>query len=172
MAIICTRLDKSDPENDDVGYGRPPKKHRWKEGQSGNPSGKRKKPDSTIPPADDLASLVATELLTPTKVLKGGKAQDLSKFEILAANLVAQLISAKTSRETIGLIKICEQLGVFAKVGSLIQQNMLNTSGPWTPDLEARFWRLNKKYSRSAVETSLTAIELQTGAEVYPVPTP
>jgi hypothetical protein len=29
-------------DDDDVGYGRPPKEHRWKPGQSGNPKGWRK----------------------------------------------------------------------------------------------------------------------------------
>jgi hypothetical protein len=33
--------DDDGPE-EDVGYGRPPKKHRWQKGQSGNPAGKKK----------------------------------------------------------------------------------------------------------------------------------
>ena len=39
--------DSSDDDDDSVGYGRPPKHTRWKRGQSGNPSGKRKR-DETI----------------------------------------------------------------------------------------------------------------------------
>jgi Family of unknown function (DUF5681) len=36
-------MSSSDSDDDHVGYGRPPKEHRFKKGQSGNPSGRRKK---------------------------------------------------------------------------------------------------------------------------------
>jgi Family of unknown function (DUF5681) len=32
----------NEPDNEEVGYGRPPKAHQFKPGQSGNPSGRRK----------------------------------------------------------------------------------------------------------------------------------
>src|SRR5438094_9837788 len=35
-------------DNDDVGYGKPPKQHQWKPGQSGNPRGRPRKPEPLI----------------------------------------------------------------------------------------------------------------------------
>jgi hypothetical protein len=34
-------------DDDEVGFGKPPKKHQWKPGQSGNPKGRPRKPIST-----------------------------------------------------------------------------------------------------------------------------
>ena len=41
----------------DVGYGKPPKQHQWKKGQSGNPSGKRKREERL----KDMFSRIAAE---------------------------------------------------------------------------------------------------------------
>lgn len=49
------RGSETHADDESVGYKRPPKKHQWKKGQSGNPSGARKTP--TIPPGNALALL-------------------------------------------------------------------------------------------------------------------
>ncbi len=42
------RTKKPSSNSYDVGYGRPPQKFRFKRGQSGNPSGKRRKASRPI----------------------------------------------------------------------------------------------------------------------------
>lgn len=49
--------------NDKVGYGKPPKKHRFKKGQSGNPRGRPKKikSDSSNPTEAEILEKLANE---------------------------------------------------------------------------------------------------------------
>lgn len=46
-------------KNDEVGYCRPPTKHRWKKGQSGNPKGRPRKAPPSIDDAEILRRLDA-----------------------------------------------------------------------------------------------------------------
>lgn len=64
------------PDDEKVGYGRPPKRTRWKKGQSGNPKRKYSpKDDSTVTMIDRL-------LLAPVEVSSNGVKQ---KIPALAA---------------------------------------------------------------------------------------
>jgi hypothetical protein len=60
----------------DVGYGRPPKSTRWGPGQSGNPSGSRKRRKNT---ADILDEILDEKFFTSN----GGRRQKMSAREIL-----------------------------------------------------------------------------------------
>lgn len=59
----------SAPSDHPIGYGRPPKAHQWKKGQSGNPTGRRPKaPESTLVLIDGLlAALVPIRFNGETK---------------------------------------------------------------------------------------------------------
>lgn len=48
-------------DDDKVGYGRPPKRHRFKKGQSGNPKGRRRKPTSV---KEGLQALMSERIRT------------------------------------------------------------------------------------------------------------
>ena len=69
-------------ENDDgVGYKRPPKKHRFKPGQSGNPAGRGKG-------AKGLKSILKKELSGRVRITENGKTRSISKMELLIKRLV------------------------------------------------------------------------------------
>lgn len=57
------------PEDDETGYGKPPKSKRFKKGQSGNPSGKRKQ--ATPPPGNRLQNIGHEVVDEMTEILHG-----------------------------------------------------------------------------------------------------
>jgi hypothetical protein len=68
-----------------VGYARPPESARWRKGQSGNPSGKRKKPANF---ADDLMA----ELAEFIQLTESGKVRRITKQRALIKALTAAAI--------------------------------------------------------------------------------
>ncbi len=64
------------------GYARPPEHSRWRKGQSGNPSGRRRKPANF---ADDLLS----ELAELVQVSEGGRTRRISKQRALIKAVIA-----------------------------------------------------------------------------------
>lgn len=65
----------------DVGYGKPPKASRFKPGQSGNPSGRRKRPKSVRDQLDDI-------LKRKVEVTKNGLIKRVSMQELMLTTLV------------------------------------------------------------------------------------
>jgi hypothetical protein len=74
-----TAADDDEP----VGYGRPPKKHQFKPGQSGNPKGRKKK-------SRGMKTLLRQELTETVRITEDGKQRSISKMELLIKRLVEQ----------------------------------------------------------------------------------
>ena len=70
-----------DEDDDGVGYKRPPKKHRFKPGQSGNPGGRTKG-------AKGLKTILKKELSGRVRITENGKTRTISKMELLIKRLV------------------------------------------------------------------------------------
>jgi hypothetical protein len=70
-----------------VGPGRPPKEHRFKPGQSGNPKGAKRKPPSLLP---DLKRLFEQALSETVTLKQGDRARTLTMAEAGIKQLVAQ----------------------------------------------------------------------------------
>jgi hypothetical protein len=85
-----------------VGYARPPESARWRKGQSGNPSGKRKKPANF---ADDLMA----ELGEVIQVTEGGKVRRITKQRALIKALTAGGIKGNPRAAAL-LISWCARL--------------------------------------------------------------
>ena len=99
--------DKKKPTGDyEVGYGKPPKQHRFPKGISGNVSGrpKSKKAGST-----DVSGL----LNEPVKVRAGGKVRKIEAFEALLRKLAKRAVD-KDLGAILKFVKICEEYGGIA----------------------------------------------------------
>ena len=65
----------------EIGYGKPPVESRFKEGQSGNPTGR---PKGKL----NLATVLAQALSAKVVVKEGGRRQKISKFAVSITQLV------------------------------------------------------------------------------------
>lgn len=72
----------TEDEDEKVGYRKPPKKSRFKPGQSGNPRGRRKR-------IENIGLAVLTELSQPITVRENGQEHVLTKRDAIAKTIVA-----------------------------------------------------------------------------------
>jgi hypothetical protein len=72
-----------------IGYGSPPDYTKWKKGQSGNPSGRKKG-------QRNLATDIADELAATIHLKEGGRAVTLTKQRAMVKALVAKSIRGDT----------------------------------------------------------------------------
>jgi hypothetical protein len=105
------------PESSDseytVGPGRPPKEHRFKPGQSGNPKGAKRKPVSMAP---DL-KLALERALTKKITLKQGEKERLVTMAAAGIEqLVAQYVKGDRHARR-DLIALADKLGVELMAG-------------------------------------------------------
>ena len=99
--------DKKKPTGDyEVGYGKPPKEHRFPKGRSGNVSGRPKSKKSGL---TDISGL----LNEPVKVKAGGKVREMGPFEAGLRKLAKRAVD-KDLRAILKFVKICEEYGVIA----------------------------------------------------------
>jgi len=99
--------DKKKPSGDNaVGYGKPPKEHRFPKGRSGNVSGRPKSKKSGL---TDISGL----LNEPVKVKAGGKVREMGPFEAGLRKRAKRAVD-KDLRAILKFVKICEESGAFA----------------------------------------------------------
>lgn len=69
-------------EDDQVGYGKPPRKHQFKKGQSGNPKGRPRKAKATLaPPTDAFSETFLEGMERPIPIRIGGSTTTISTRE-------------------------------------------------------------------------------------------
>lgn len=75
---------------EDVGYRRPPVKHRFKKGQSGNPAGRKPKNPLTQARLSKrkMLSIIHEELTRLHPVNSGGKQTQMETFRIVVRNML------------------------------------------------------------------------------------
>ena len=91
-----------------VGPGRPPKEHQFKPGQSGNPKGAKRKPQSI---AVDLKALLERELSKPIKLKQGEREQIVTMAHAGMKQLVAQYVKGDRHARR-DLFLLADKLGV------------------------------------------------------------
>lgn len=96
-------------DDDKVGYGRPPKKSRFKPGQSGNPRGR---PKGT----NDLKTDLAEELQEHVLVTEGGRKKRISKQRAMLKSLMARAVQGDV-RAAVAVISELHRLAL-ANVGN------------------------------------------------------
>lgn len=75
------------------GYGKPPKKHQFKPGQSGNPKGRPKG-------ARSFKTALSKELETKLEIKEAGKTKKVSKLEAVAKRLVTDALNGNAKALT------------------------------------------------------------------------
>jgi len=73
-------MTEKKPDKSSVGYGRPPVHSRFKSGQSGNPSGRRRG-------AKNMNSIVREALTKKVTIREGDKIYKVTQFEAIMRNL-------------------------------------------------------------------------------------
>lgn len=106
-------------ENYKVGRGKPPKEHQWKKGQSGNPSGKKRKA-SKAANAKPLKDYLVYELLEPVSLTIGGKTQKVPLVQAFAKSCLHDLLKG-SPKEKILWLKQLKELGVLDGLSTMIE---------------------------------------------------
>ena len=75
------------PNEEKVGYGKPPKKHQFKKGQSGNPKGR--------PPSTPIHTMLEEILNESALISMNGEKIDMTKKELILHQLVNKSVKGK-----------------------------------------------------------------------------
>ncbi|MEL6727048.1 MAG: DUF5681 domain-containing protein [Pseudomonadota bacterium] len=108
----------SEIEEEKIGYGKPPKKHRFKPGQSGNPKGRPKVYKSPI-----------SVLEEPIAMRVDGKTREVSSFEAAFRKTAQKALEGRLSAIK-RFFKECE------KAKLLTNENVQPMSGVWYAELD------------------------------------
>lgn len=92
-----------------VGYKSPPASHRWKKGQSGNPSGKKKV--LKVPPQPFLTA-VTDQLQKPVEINQGGQISSVPLLTALVMKLCHEMMAAPLNQK-LAALSVLAKLGVF-----------------------------------------------------------
>jgi hypothetical protein len=92
----------SSSDDDEIGYGKPPKANRFKKGQSGNPKGR---PTG----AKGVKASLKRELNSKITIREGNREIKVSKFEALAKRLMANALKGDI-KSLLELLKLDDEL--------------------------------------------------------------
>ncbi|MGE3990876.1 DUF5681 domain-containing protein [Pseudorhodoplanes sp.] len=126
--MTVTRESATRPASRDkyaVGYKRPPEHSRFKPGQSGNPSGRRKG-------SQNLKTIFEKILKEEVSLREGNEVRKVTKAEALMRGLVVGAL--KGDQRNVGtLLRIAEQAGHFTEPGQeigRIERVIVSWKGP------------------------------------------
>jgi hypothetical protein len=136
-----TMIDDED-DDDRVGYGRPPKGSRFKPGQSGNPSGRKRRhrPDEEKNP-------LRAFLLEEQTVKMAGKKVKMAAIKVIAKSIVNKAMAGDYRSQKL----ILEQCGGFKAVGEEAERQMNSADEAFIDAVrkEAKEWLMPDAQPRS-----------------------
>ena len=86
--------DEQELDEPEVGYCRPPEHTQFKKGESGNPSGRPKKPRESL---SDIKKYISDELREEVTITEGEQRKKTSKNQLYYKSLVNDAIAGKAS---------------------------------------------------------------------------
>lgn len=92
-------------DQDEVGYGRPPKRHQFPKGRSGNPKGRPKG-------ARGLKTDLKAELASLVAITENGKTKKITKQQVVLKSLVAKAAKGDTKAASQVLTMVIQILGI------------------------------------------------------------
>lgn len=84
-------MSKKSPKDYAVGYGKPPKEHQWKKGQSGHPGPKKRKEDATGS-AIELFRALKKSLGRKITVTENGRAKQMTLRQYLVDKYIQSVL--------------------------------------------------------------------------------
>jgi uncharacterized protein DUF5681 len=115
------RSRKSASASYEVGYGRPPKQHRFQRGRTGNPAGINRKTSRSQ--ATDLRASLEHELNKPTKILRGKTERIVTQGEAAISELVRQFVEGDP-RARRDLLALADKYGIDLAPSTTIQKTL------------------------------------------------
>ena len=92
-------------DQDEVGYGRPPRRHQFPKGRSGNPKGRPKG-------ARGLKTDLKAELASLVAITENGKTKKITKQQVVLKSLVAKAAKGDTKAASQVLTMVIQILGI------------------------------------------------------------
>lgn len=93
-------------DDEKVGYGKPPRKHRFQPGKSGNPKGRPKK---TPPSYEDLLNVLSEDVI----VRQGNKNRKMQPFEAAVRKMVAKAVTDRSVSHALKFMELLDKYDVL-----------------------------------------------------------
>ena len=110
------------PDDDGVGYGRPPKNKRWRKGQSGNPRNQAKPK-----PAESPLAVVERAMLRPIDTVKDGSPTKMPVLEAIILQLLQLSLKGDGKAE-----RALQEFAEFAERNSAPQYEIVFVDNAYT----------------------------------------
>jgi hypothetical protein len=150
----------------EVGYGKPPKQHRFKKGQSGNPGGRPKKaknkPRPIDPPNQPTDALILEEAYRPVTIREGDQVIELPAIQAaMRALAISAMKGSRLSQKALAQV-VREVEDRRARERAAMLEGALDYKLKWKAEIE-RCRRLGTEVPRPIPDPDDIVINFRTG---------
>jgi hypothetical protein len=145
MAIKTVELNLTSSvtatDGEEIGYKKPPQKHQFKKGKSGNPKGRPKK-------TKNLGQAIFEAFHKPKTVMIGGRSTKMAGVDVLAAKLVKDALELKKPalNKVISFVEKVETEHALAEAAAAAaeKQAIKNPTFSWDKEEEELYAQLEE----------------------------